>query len=108
MEVGTFDESAFGMGYGEENDFCQRAIRKGWRNIIAADIFVHHWGQTSFKGEASKRVQTALKTLDRLHPRYQRDVGAFIARDPYSKCARGLTGKIDAFAPGKKYSHCLP
>lgn len=82
IEVGTLNESAFGMGYGEENDFCQRAIRKGWRNIIAADIFVHHWGATSFQGETAKRVQAALKTLGRLHPNYQRDVSEFIARDP--------------------------
>ena len=81
-DVGQFDEASFGRGYGEENDFCQRAIRKGWRNIIAADVFVHHWGSASFQGEKAKRLQAALKTLDRLHPNYQRDVAAFIDRDP--------------------------
>jgi glycosyltransferase involved in cell wall biosynthesis len=80
--VGLFDEAQFGKGYGEENDFCQRAIRKGWRNVIAADIFVHHWGAASFRGEKAKRVQGALKALDRLHPNYQKDVAAFIDRDP--------------------------
>lgn len=80
--VGRFDEAAFGRGYGEENDFCQRAIQKGWRNIIAADVFVHHWGQASFQGQKAKRVREALKTLDRLHPNYQKDVARFIERDP--------------------------
>ena len=89
-DVGTFDEREFGRGYGEENDFCQRAMSKGWRNIIAADVFVLHWGRTSFKGETSKRVKEALKTLDRLHPRYQRDVGVFIARDPLLKARQRL------------------
>ena len=89
-DVGMFDEKNFGRGYGEENDFCQRAIARGWRNIIAADVFVHHWGATSFQGETSKRVQAALKTLDRLHPGYQRDVGTFIARDPLSDARQRL------------------
>jgi len=80
-EVGSFDEEAFGKGYGEENDFCQRAIRKGWRNIIAADVFVRHWGSTSFQGERAKRVQSALKIMDRRYPDYQRDVRQFIERD---------------------------
>ena len=89
-EVGPFDEASFDRGYGEENDFCQRAIQKNWRNIIAADVFVHHWGATSFQGEKAKRVQAALKAMDRLHPRYQREVAAFIDRDPLADARRRL------------------
>ena len=89
-EVGLFDEKKFGKGYGEENDFCQRAILRGWDNIIAADIFVRHWGSTSFQGETSKRVQQALKTLGRLHPAYQKDVAAFIAQDPLLEARQRL------------------
>lgn len=32
--VGYFNEMRFGRGYGEENEFCQRAINKGWCNLI--------------------------------------------------------------------------
>lgn len=80
--VGLFDEAAFGRGYGEENDFCQRAIQKGWRHIVAADIFVHHWGSASFQGEKAKRIRKAMKTISRLHPNYHRDVARFIEKDP--------------------------
>ena len=62
-EVGQFDEKNFGRGYGEENDFCQRAILKGWQNIIAADIFVRHWGATSFKVKRLKGCRRRLKRL---------------------------------------------
>jgi GT2 family glycosyltransferase len=89
-EVGPFDQASFGRGYGEENDFCQRAIRKGWRNMIAADVFVHHWGAASFQGEKTKQLQSALKILDRLHPYYHRDVAAFIQRDPLLDARRRL------------------
>ena len=92
-DVGSFDERNFGMGYGEENDFCQRAIRKGWHNIIAADIFVHHWGSTSFQGESSSRLQAGLKALERLHPRYQNDVNVFIDDDPLFDARQNLDRK---------------
>lgn len=87
-EIGSFDEDAFGRGYGEENDLCQRAIRRGWRNLIACDVFVRHWGAESFQGERASRIKAALATIDRLHPRYLSDVKDFIRRDPLAS-ARG-------------------
>jgi len=81
-EVGLFDEKLFGKGYGEENDFCQRAAQYNWQNIIATDVFVHHWGATSFQGEKAKRVELALKILDKQHPRYHKEVTDFIHNDP--------------------------
>ena len=88
--VGFFDEEAFGRGYGEENDFCQRAINAGWHNVIAADIFVRHWGACSFKGERAKRVEHALKTINERYPTYQKDVAIFIKHDPLSEARSTL------------------
>ena len=84
-EIGLFDEKAFGRGYGEENDFCQKAIKNGWRNIIAADVYVHHAGAASFLTEKPLRVQNALNVLARRHPQYQEDVNEFIQADPLLK-----------------------
>lgn len=88
--VGLFDEKAFGKGYGEENDFCQKAIQKGWRNIIAADVYVRHLGSASFLGEKAKRVQEALKILDKRYPRYRQDIDDFVQRDPLKEARRRL------------------
>lgn len=88
--VGLFDEETFGKGYGEENDFCQRAIRKGWRNIIAADVFVRHWGSASFQGEKAKRLHHALQLLDKRYPNYHTDIREFIARDPIRDARRRI------------------
>jgi len=88
--VGLFDEKTFGKGYGEENDFCQKAIKKGWRNIIAADIFVRHLGAASFQGEKAQRVQSALKILGKRYPRYAKEVNNFIHADPLSGARRSL------------------
>ena len=88
--VGYFDEDAFGKGYGEENDFCQRAIGMGWRNLIAADVFVRHWGSASFQGERANRVQAALKVLDKRYPNYQQAVRLFIEQDALAIARRQL------------------
>ncbi|MFM7785136.1 MAG: glycosyltransferase family 2 protein, partial [Gammaproteobacteria bacterium] len=82
QQIGFFDEESFGRGYGEENELCQRAIAAGWRNLIAADVFVHHLGSVSFQGERANRVAKAMRVMDRLYPSYQRDVREFIERDP--------------------------
>jgi GT2 family glycosyltransferase len=88
--VGLFDEEAFGMGYGEENDFCQRAARAGWKNLIAADTYVWHWGSTSFGGSRHRRIVHAMQVLARRYPNYSRDVEQFIGSDPLAAARASL------------------
>ena len=80
--VGLLDEKNFGRGYGEENDWCQRAMHAGWSNVIAANIFVRHHGATSFGAETGQRGVVALRTMARLHPTYDAQVREHIAADP--------------------------
>jgi tetratricopeptide (TPR) repeat protein len=47
--VGFLDES-FGTGNFEDDDFCLRAELAGYTNMIAGDVFVHHYGSRSFIG----------------------------------------------------------
>ena len=81
-QVGLFDTDNFGKGYGEENDFCQRAAQAGWRNLHLLDTFVLHTGGVSFGASKSPREQAAMETLRRLHPRYESTVMAFVQADP--------------------------
>ena len=82
-EIGIFDEENFGKGYGEENDWCQRAIRKGYKNVIVPNLFVYHKHGGSFSSEEKKRLQQEnLKKLSRKHGNYLQEVSNFIARDP--------------------------
>src|SRR5262249_39068630 len=46
-EIGAFDP-VFGLGYGEENDYCMRATEHGFRNVLCDDTFVVHLGGSSF------------------------------------------------------------
>ena len=80
--TGAFDAEAFGQGYGEECDFSLRASAKGWKHVIAADIFVYHEGAASFASESTERKRRADTIMDTLHPSYHTLIGDFIARDP--------------------------
>jgi GT2 family glycosyltransferase/MoaA/NifB/PqqE/SkfB family radical SAM enzyme/Flp pilus assembly protein TadD len=49
VQVGLLDEN-FGTGNFEDDDFCLRAELAGFRNFIAGDVFIHHYGSRSFIG----------------------------------------------------------
>jgi GT2 family glycosyltransferase/glycosyltransferase involved in cell wall biosynthesis len=81
-EVGLFDVATFGRGYGEENDFSQRAAAHGWRNVAACDVFVQHLGSVSFGDAALGLTERNLRLLSRRYPDYHAQVMDFIGRDP--------------------------
>lgn len=81
-ETGLFDEKTFGSGYGEENDFSMRALSLGWRNILAADVFVFHAGAVSFSDRALKLQLTATSALRKRHSKYEALVKRHVRRDP--------------------------
>lgn len=79
--VGHFDQE-FGRGYGEENDFCLRAIKAGFKNLLAADVFVYHRGMVSFGEFRDDEYEPGQSLLVRRHPDYEARVSAFMAADP--------------------------
>jgi GT2 family glycosyltransferase len=67
-QIGPLDEQ-FGLGMFEDDDYAHRVRVKGYRVICAADVFVHHFGQASFKrlietGEYNPLFQRNLKTFE--------------------------------------------
>jgi GT2 family glycosyltransferase len=72
--IGTFDQNAFPRGYGEENDYCMRAIKSGFLNLLTPWSFVFHVRTASFKGEKEKLAAQGLATLNKLHPDYEKRV----------------------------------
>ncbi len=97
-QIGAFDELVFGKGYGEENDWCMRAIQAGWRHVICDHAYVAHQGNASFGplglapgGEAMTRL------LDR-HPDYLDRVQSFIQSDPMSQRREAIAKKYRTLA----------
>jgi GT2 family glycosyltransferase/glycosyltransferase involved in cell wall biosynthesis len=89
-ETGLFEAMAFDRGYGEENDFCMRARRLGWRHVAAADVFVQHIGGHSFGRLKPVLMARNGKILNKRHPGYDRLVEDFIEADPLKPARRRL------------------
>jgi len=70
--VGFFDEEAFPRGYGEENDFCMRALKAGFRHVISPYAFVFHKRSASFGAEKERLIKGAVDAVMRRHPDYAR------------------------------------
>ena len=81
-KIGLFDAVTFRHGYGEENDFCMRALAAGWRNVLCDDTFVQHVGSCSFSTKKETLVEENMQRLLAKHPDYMQRVMAFIAADP--------------------------
>ncbi len=80
--AGPLRTDLFAQGYGEENDFCLRAARLGWRHVAAADVFVAHHGGASFGHVGGALRQRNEAILNRVHPGYDDLVCQWVAADP--------------------------
>ncbi len=53
--VGNFDAETFERGYGEENDFCNRAEQAGYHHVMCDDTYIYHSGTKSFISKEKER-----------------------------------------------------
>ncbi|MFZ2235647.1 MAG: glycosyltransferase [Dokdonella sp.] len=75
--IGVLDEAAFPQGYGEENDWCQRAEAAGYLHLIAGNVLVHHLRTQSFGIERRESLGRAgMMVLRERWPNYENAVGA--------------------------------
>lgn len=70
--VGTFDVKTFEKGYGEENDFCNRAEQYGYIHVMCDDTFIFHKGTSSFPSE--EKIKLIKKHEEILYQRYNRQM----------------------------------
>lgn len=82
-EIGYLDDETFGKGYGEENDWCQRAVKAGYKNVHVDNLFVYHKHGGSFQSEEKmKLLEHNLAELSKKHPDYLRDTAEYCRKDP--------------------------
>jgi GT2 family glycosyltransferase/glycosyltransferase involved in cell wall biosynthesis len=91
-QTGLLREDVFGQGYGEENDFCQRARALGWRHVAVPGVYVTHRGGESFGPARDHLLRRNAALLDELHPDYHERVAAFLTADGLAASRR----RIDA------------
>lgn len=82
QDTGLLDADSFGRGYGEENDWCQRALKKGYKNVHVENLFVYHKHGGTFPSEEKQRLlKKNAELLKKKHPFYLRDVARYCRRD---------------------------
>ncbi|HEX2866163.1 MAG TPA: glycosyltransferase [Ignavibacteriales bacterium] len=58
--LGGLDER-FSPGNFEDDDFCLRAEKAGFKTVIAKDVFIHHYGSKSFKADGERKYAERLE-----------------------------------------------
>lgn len=61
--IGNFDAETFERGYGEENDFCNRAEQAGYHHVMCDNTYIYHSGTKSF---VSKEKEKYILAHDRI------------------------------------------
>lgn len=76
-------DPAFGRGYGEEVDWCQRVSRLGGRHLAVPGLFVEHRGGASFgSAEKTRLIRQNNALISNRYPGFDGAVQDFIRRDP--------------------------
>jgi GT2 family glycosyltransferase len=57
--VGCFDETNFPFGYGEENDYCFRAVDAGFSLAVATHTYVYHRKSQSYPSDKRLALSSA-------------------------------------------------
>lgn len=104
--IGTFDP-AYGMGYGEENDWCMRARRAGFHHLLAPHAFVYHEGNASMadagvieRGTTTHAANQQL--LATRYPEHDQLVSEFLAEPTIHVYRQSVAaGIVDHLGPGR-------
>ncbi len=81
-EIGFLDYEAYDRGYAEENDWCQKAIARGYRNVQVENLFVYHKHGGSFlSDEKQKLIDSHLAILKERFPKYDAYVQQHMIED---------------------------
>jgi glycosyltransferase involved in cell wall biosynthesis len=88
--VGPFDAERYGRGYGEEVDWCMRAVALGLAHRLALDTFVHHEGETSFGADGARLREVAQADIDARYPDFNARVQRYLADRPAEAAYRRI------------------
>ena len=90
--VGDFDEVAFPVGYGEENDLCMRAGDAGWTHLVDPSVYVRHARSASFGDRREALAEAGFARVVARHPDYEAAIRA-IGASPRFVDARYRIGR---------------
>lgn len=97
--IGLFDAETFGRGYGEENDFCNRAEHEGYIHVMCDDTYIYHSGTKSFASEEKKAY---IKAHDRIlyerYPQQMRNNILYCKKNPNGWVGRNIAEHVRIYS----------
>lgn len=100
--IGGFDAETFGRGYGEENDFCNRAEQMGYIHVMCDDTYIYHSGTKSFVSKEKEAYQKEHEQILRnRYPAQMHKNDVFCQNSPNSWAGNNLALYFDIWN-GKK------
>lgn len=96
-KIGYFDEKAFEKGYGEENDFCFRALDYGYKNILCDNVIVYHKESQSFSTSKKELIEEHLKILSSRYPNYKQKSEIWCSKCPIMHICKNIFYNISMY-----------
>ena len=98
--IGDFDARTYPEGYGEEGDFCMRAKRGGWTNLLDDATLIFHARQASFGERREELVRAARRRVDARFPEYSEEVQGFLASPEVARARESVAEAYSREGPG--------
>lgn len=101
-QIGFLDAETFSRGYGEENDFCMRLIRKGYKNVICDDTYIYHRRSASFAEEKEGLIKEHREILNSKYPEYTTKIKVFHTDNMLNRNRRRIKDLIQNYNEKKR------
>lgn len=103
-EVGLMDQKTFGKGFGEDTDWCRRAVQKGFRNVMVENLYVYHDTSQSFFADSRRRqMQINREKLIIKHPDLVEIMKSFSSKDPLGPIRSYVLCRLTSLLSSKRY-----
>ena len=91
QKIGLFDAKTFERGYGEENDFCNRASQIGYTHVLCDDTYIYHSGTSSFQSDEKLRyIEAHERILSQRYPRQTLETSLYCSENPNAFIAENV------------------
>ena len=103
-EVGLLDQKTFGKGFGEDTDWCRRAVAVGFRNVMVENLYVcHNTGNSYYAVDRRKRMQVNREKLLAKHPGLTEIMQNFTEEDPLGPIRSYVLCRLTSALSAKRY-----
>lgn len=106
--IGQFDAKTFGKGYGEENDFCNRAEQMGYIHVMCDDTYIYHSGTKSFVSkEKEAYIREHERILNERYPQQMHNNAIHCQENPNGWVGKNIAFHLDIWNGRKNVLYLL-